>query len=344
MDDQNKNLILASILSLLVIIIWTVLFPAAETDLPADTATTTASAPAGDTALTPGSAGGEVSTETTAPAEPLPESAPRVAVETPSVTGSISLRGGRLDELALNNYRESLDPGAEIVTLLNPTGSASPYYALFGWAPGTGLNSDAVPGANTLWSVETGETLTPDSPVTLLWENGQGLTFRREISVDAKYMFTIRQTVENTGDAAPVLAPYGIIARHGEPADLKNFFILHEGAVQMADGELNEIDYDDFEGAGNHTPLKVATNGWTGFTDHYWMTTLIPRGETGFDLSTFQDPRRNIYQTTVKQPAITLEPGQTAEATTQLFAGAKEWETIRNYQNKGGVDKFLDSI
>ena len=139
MDDQNKNLILASILSLLVIIIWTVLFPAAETDLPADTVTTTASAPAGDTALTPGSAGGEVSTETTAPAEPLPESAPRVAVETPSVTGSISLRGGRLDELALNNYRESLDPGAEIVTLLNPTGSASPYYALFGWAPGTGL-------------------------------------------------------------------------------------------------------------------------------------------------------------------------------------------------------------
>ena len=344
MDDQNKNLILASILSLLVIIIWTVLFPAAETDLPADTVTTTASAPAGDTALTPGSAGGEVSTETTAPAEPLPESAPRVAVETPSVTGSISLRGGRLDELALNNYRESLDPGAEIVTLLNPTGSASPYYALFGWAPGTGLNSDAVPGANTLWSVESGETLTPDSPVTLLWENGQGLTLRREISVDAKYMFTIRQTVENTGDAAPVLAPYGIIARHGEPADLKNFFILHEGAVQMADGELNEIDYDDFEGAGNHTPLKVATNGWTGFTDHYWMTTLIPRGETGFDLSTFQDPRRNIYQTTVKQPAITLEPGQTAEATTQLFAGAKEWETIRNYQNKGGVDKFLDSI
>jgi len=344
MDDQNKNLILASILSLLVIIIWTVLFPAAETDLPADTVTATTSAPAGDTALTPGSAGGEVSTGTTAPAEPLPESAPRVAVETPSVIGSISLRGGRLDELALNNYRESLDPGAEIVTLLNPTGSASPYYALFGWAPGTGLNSDSVPGANTLWSVESGETLTPDSPVTLLWENGQGLTFRREISVDAKYMFTIRQTVENTGDAAPVLAPYGIIARHGEPADLKNFFILHEGAVQMADGELNEIDYDDFEGAGNHTPLKVATNGWTGFTDHYWMTTLIPRGETGFDLSTFQDPRRNIYQTTVKQPAITLEPGQTAEATTQLFAGAKEWETIRNYQNKGGVDKFLDSI
>ena len=344
MDDQNKNLILASILSLLVIIIWTVMFPAQDPDPATDTANSTVSAPAGDAAITPGTAGGDTQEETSATAEPLPESAPRIAVETPSVTGSISLRGGRLDELALNNYRESLEPGAEIVTLLTPTGGSNPYYALFGWAPGTGLDGDSVPGANTLWSLEAGETLTPETPVTLLWENGSGLTFRREISVDAKYMFTIRQTVENTGDAAPLLAPYGIIARHGEPADLKNFFILHEGAVQMADGELNEIDYDDFQGAGNHTPVKVTENGWTGFTDHYWMTTLIPRGETGFDLSTFQDPRRGIYQTTVKQPAITLEPGQTAEATTQLFAGAKEWETIRNYQNDGGVEKFLDSI
>ncbi|QYX56724.1 membrane protein insertase YidC [Roseovarius sp. SCSIO 43702] len=349
MDDQNKNLILATVLSLLVIVVWLVVFPAPEpTTAPDETATATDAAPEGDTALTPGTAGAPAATGETpaagaAEAEAETSDAPRIGIDTPAVAGSISLRGGRIDELSLKNYRQTLEPGADIVHLLNPTGTAKPYYALFGWAPGAGLDPEGVPGANTLWQAEDGATLTPDSPVTLTWENGAGLTFTREISVDDKYMFTVTQSVENTGEGAATLAPYGIIARHGLPADLKNFFILHEGAIRMADGELNEIDYDDFETASAHEQIAVSEEGWTGFTDHYWMTALIPVTDSGFSMSTFQDTRRDIYQTTVKQPALTLAAGESAEVTTQLFAGAKEYETIRAYQ-EAGVAKFDDSI
>ncbi|EDM73340.1 60 kDa inner membrane insertion protein [Roseobacter sp. AzwK-3b] len=344
MDDQNKNLILATALSFVVILVWFVLFPPPEP--PQQDATTpeaasqvdgSATAPLTATAPATGATAG-----TPAPEAEEPE-APRVAISTPSLDGSISLKGGRIDQLSLKNYRETLEPGSDTVTLLSPIGTDSAYYALFGWAPGQGLTAETVPGANTVWKVESGDQLSPETPVTLVWDNQQGLTFRREISVDDKFMFTVTQSVENTGADTPSLAPYGILARHGEPVDLKNFFILHEGGIRMVDGQLSEIDYDDFEPASNHETLTVNESGWTGFTDHYWMTTLIP-SMAGAQVTTFQDTRRNIYQTTVRKNTETVAPGQSATVTTRLFAGAKEWETIRNYQNEDGIDRFLDSI
>ncbi|RKT32111.1 protein translocase subunit yidC [Roseovarius halotolerans] len=352
MNDQNKNLILATALSFIVILVWFLLFPPPE-PAPQDNLTApetvqgdatlpdTASAPA--TAAAPPTATGEAPAASTAAADSEPSDAPRVPISTPSLKGSISLEGGRIDELALRNYRETLEPDADIVTLLSPVGSSQPYYALFGWAPGQGLTPETVPGANTLWEVQSGDELTPDSPLTLVWDNGEGLVFRREISVDEKFMFTVTQSVENTGNAESTLAPYGILARHGKPVDLKNFFILHEGGISMVDGELSEIDYDDFEPATNHQPVAVAETGWTGFTDHYWMTTLVP-GEGDAQFTTFEDTRRNIYQTTAKQSTKTLAPGTSITVSTRLFAGAKEWDTIRDYQNEQGIDRFLDSI
>ena len=140
-------------------------------------------------------------TEGNAPAEADPRisSAPRLDIDTPSLKGSISLLGGRIDELSLKNYRETIEPDSDIVELLSPVGSSHPYYALFGWAPGTGLTAESVPGANTLWQVEKGGTLTPDSPVRMIWDNGSGQTFRREIAVDKDFMFTVTQSVENAG-------------------------------------------------------------------------------------------------------------------------------------------------
>jgi YidC/Oxa1 family membrane protein insertase len=156
-------------------------------------------------------------------------------------------------------------------------------------------------------------------------------------------MFTVAQTVKNTGAEQASLAAYGILARHGEPSDLKNFFILHEGAVSMIDGELAETDYDDFEAAGAHSDQDVTDTGWLGFTDHFWMTTLIPGANQPFKASVFRDTNRDIYQTTAKMPTASVAPGDTLTVTTQLFAGAKEWEAIREYQS-AGVDKFIDSI
>ena len=354
MDDQNKNLILAVVLSMLVIIGWAIMFPPPEppqeqttgetaiqgTDAPVAGAPT-ADAPAGDVANTTGATGtiGDLA------------DAPRITIDTPNLQGSISLLGGRIDQLSLKGYRESLDEGADIVSLLSPFGSDNAFYALYGWAPGTGLGLDAVPGPTTLWTLESGQTLTPQSPIQLSWANDAGLTFHREIAIDEKFMFTVTQSVENTGGSTVALAPYGVLARHGEPEDMKNFFILHEGIVGFADGQLTETDYDDVtdyafdpaEGARAEV-TRVQESGWIGFTDHYWMATLIPDGGNAFKSVVKYDERRNIYQTETVQNTRQLAPGERVDVQSRLFAGAKEWATIRAYENEDGVVKFLDSI
>ncbi|MEY8799833.1 membrane protein insertase YidC [Leisingera sp. XS_AS12] len=347
MDDQNKNLILATALSFLVILGWYTLFPPPEPEQAPETAISE-TAPAGDIAAAPSAGADSVADASTAEAEA--SQAPRLEIETPRITGSISLQGGRIDDLALKDYRETLDENSPIVTLLKPVGEAQAYYALYGWAPGAGLSASDVPGANTLWSAPEGATLTPDSPVTLTWDNGKGLTFNRTIAVDKDYMFSVTQSVTNASGGTVSLAPYGTLARHGLPQDLKNFFILHEGLVGMADGELSEIDYDDMEDfeldprdGARAEVRQVAENGWIGFTDHYWMTTLVPAPGQGFRSIAKFDERRGIYQSDIVLPAVTLAEGQSSEVTTQLFAGAKEWATIREYES-AGIKGFLDAI
>ena len=352
MDDQNKNLILATALSFLVILIWFVLFPPPEPETPLDVDTTsdlTAPATTGSLPSVTEEAPASVTTTASAGDEAI-ANAPRVDISTDRLRGSISLLGGRIDDLALKDYRETQEEGAEIVTMLSPVGTDAPYYALYGWAAGSGLDPSAVPGPNTEWTLSGGDVLGVDTPITLTWDNGAGLVFTRQIAVDEDYLFTITQSVANTSDQAVSLAPYGILARHGQPDDLKNFFILHEGVVAMADGELAEIDWDDMpdfafserEGARAEV-TQVEQNGWIGFTDHFWMSTLIPAPGSAFKSVAKYDDRRDIYQTETVLSAQTVAPGTSVTATTQLFAGAKEWETIRNYQS-AGVDRFIDSI
>ena len=349
MDDQNKNLLIATALSFAVILGWFVLFPPPDSGVDPETALPPTSQSASpDVATVPEAAPGGTATSSPSAAEIA--DAPRVRISTDRLEGSISLAGGRIDDLSLKNYRVTREPDAEIVHLLEPVGSDSPYYALFGWAPGGTLALGDVPGVSTPWTLESGETLSVDSPVVLRWDSPAGLTFRRTIEVDDDYMFSVTQSVENTGENTASLAPYGLIARHGEPANLKNFFILHEGVVAMADGTLSEIDYDnmpDFavvptEGARAEV-TQVTESGWIGFTDHYWMTTLIPSDGTAYRQVAKYNDASDIYQTETVQPTMTIGAGETRSVTTQLFAGAKEWETIRAYQERG-VDRFVDSI
>jgi YidC/Oxa1 family membrane protein insertase len=187
--------------------------------------------------------------------------------------------------------------------------------------------------------------------VTLIWDNGNDLVFRRTVSVDADFMFSVTQSIENTSDTAVRLAPYGIVARHGLPDDLQNFFILHEGVVRKVDGQLDEISYDnvtelDFveRERAQAEVVPVEENGWIGFTDKYWMTTLIPGDGQPFTSVTRYVVSADIYQTEARLPVVSVAPGATGEVTTRLFAGAKEWETIRAYEDAGGIDRFIDSI
>ncbi|TYB80700.1 membrane protein insertase YidC [Maritimibacter fusiformis] len=352
MENQNKNLLLATVLSFLVITGWMILFPPAEPEVAPQATAPGATAP-GD-ATTPSTAPTVAGELAAAPvndrAAALAETV-RIPIETPDLAGSVSLIGGRIDDLHLKAYRETIDPKSDTVTLLTPAGTDHAYYALYGWAPGGALEAADVPGAATEWELVEGETLTPDSPITLAWTNDRGMTFRRTIAVDDKFMFSVTQSVENGSDEIQRLAPYGIIARHGEPDDLMGFFILHEGVIRQADNELAEIDYDDAADlaidpreAAHAEAVPVSQNGWIGFTDHYWMTTLIPAPGQPFTSVVKWVQGADIYQTEVRLPTVELAPGASSETTTMLFAGAKEWDTIRDYEKDLGIYRFIDSI
>ncbi len=358
MDDQNqnKNLLLATALSFVVILAWFFFFPPPEPVV--DPAAATLTTPDG-TAVTPSDATTTTAAATEA-AAPVPD-APRLTIDTPRLAGSISMLGGRIDDLSLKSYRETLDEGSPLVRLLSPVGEPNAYYALYGWAPGGALTFDDVPGANTEWMPAGGGTLAPGQPVTLRWDNGKGLIFSRTIAVDDHYMFTVTDDVENTTAAPVTLAPYGIVARHGEPADLQNFFVLHEGVVGRVDGQLTETKYDDLrdlpvverEGAPAEV-ISATTDGWVGFTGKYWMAALIPTQGAPFTSVVKYTAGSDIYQAETRQPAMTVAAGAKGTTTSRLFAGAKEWETIRAYQDQGFTDAasptatpvagFIDSI
>jgi len=347
MDDQNRNLILASVLSFLVIVAWFFFFPPPEPVQTSAVESTDASTNQQTSAL-PGVE--KSASSATGQTVSTAEDAPRISIETQKLMGTISLKGGRIDDLSLLGYKVDLSAGAENVTLLKPVGEEGAYYATYGWAALSGVTSNLVPTPDTLWEVNGNNRLTVSSPVELVWDNGAGLKFSRVISIDEDYLFTVKQNVENTSATDVELRPYGLIRRAGEPKDVKNFFILHEGLVRMSDGELAEDSYKNMRGYDTNERegtaakrIEVTTNGWVGFTDHFWMTTLIPTPGSAFRSTAKYYEQADIYQAETVLPVVSLSSGQSASVETQFFAGAKEWETIRNYEN-AGVEGFIDSI
>ncbi|MDB6182909.1 membrane protein insertase YidC [Paracoccus fistulariae] len=360
MEDNNRNLILATVLSFVVILIWYTLFA------PEPPVEDTAQQPVAEQSASGELSGPAASDFASGPADltaegatPATAQAGRIQIETPSLKGSISLAGGRIDDLLLLKYKETLDENSPDVRLLAPssatadatiqTGTSKPYYTVYGWTPGPGVDPSLVPNPATVWSVESGDVLAPGQPVTLAWDNGAGQIFRRTYELDDNYLFTVDQSVQNDGDAAFSAAPYGIIARHGKP-DTQNFFVLHEGAVGMHDGELVEMDYGDIADQdpvareGRASIYNVTENGWIGFTDKYWMTTLAPAAGQSFEAVVKYADGADIYQTETRYPMQTVQPGQLLEATSYLFAGAKEWEVIKGYEETPGIQRFVDSI
>ncbi len=356
MDEQNKNMLKAVGLSFVVILLWVLLFAPDEPEVPVEQQQVRQDGISDDgVATTPPTAGTVVSLSTNSLGEisldRALEDSDRITIDTPSLTGSVSLLGGRIDDLSLKRYNETLKEDSDLVRLLSPAGVNQAYYVLFGWSPAGNLEFRDVPGSSTEWTIESGQELTPESPLVLSWTNEIGVTFRRIIEVDENYLFTVTQTVTNNSESTLRMAPYGIIARHGEPQNLQNFFILHEGVVRMTDGELQEIDYDNVpdldydtvEGA-NLEKQVVQSNGWVGFTDKYWMTTLAPKPGTSFTSVAKYTDRSDIYQAESRYPAVDIYPRSTIETVTYLFAGAKQWTPIKNYQDYYLIDRFEDSI
>ncbi|MGP9790797.1 membrane protein insertase YidC [Roseinatronobacter sp. NSM] len=341
MDEQNRNLLLAFALSLFVLVVWMWMFPPPE-PTPQDAAEV-AELPLAEGAQAPAMVEG-------VGADGLPE-LPRIDIDTPRLVGTINLRGGRIDDLALRDYRETVQDDSDVVHLLTPEGAREAFYALHGWRPGRDMDWDDVPGASTPWELVEGTRLTPGSHVTLAWVNDQGVRFTQRYDVDENFMFTITQGVENTGDATARVAPYGLLSRHGEPSDLENFFISHEGFIEVADGKLNEDKYKAIRDLRMHERentnarvTEVAENGWLGISDKYWMAMLVPQPGQAFSAVSRYIPSRDVYQTRADLPTLVVGPGESDQVQTMLFAGAKEWTTIRTYEREMGINRFIDAI
>jgi YidC/Oxa1 family membrane protein insertase len=262
---------------------------------------------------------------------------PRVRIETPSVSGSIALKGARIDDLSLIQYRETVDPRSPPIVLLAPSGSPHPFYSEFGWTGASGTNVK-VPGADTLWQQQGSGTLSVGRPVTLLYDNGEGLEFRRTISVDDKYLFTIRDEVTNKGASAVTLYPYALISRHGTPPTL-GYYILHEGLIGVLNDKLQEESYADIE--KKKEIAFTSTNAWLGITDKYWAAALLPLPAATIQarFSAFQNGIKR-YQTYYNLDPQTIAPGASGAADARLFAGAKEVSIVDGYNSQLNLNKF----
>lgn len=333
MTDQ-KNLILAIALSLAILLGFQFLFPAPKPTTPApQQQTTTGTTTSTASPQAPTTVGGTAQAPMDR-AQALAQSG-RVKIDAPRIHGSINLTGGRIDDVTLRDYRETVDPNSPEIVLLTPLGGPSPYYADYGWAPADA--SVVVPGANTVWTADR-ETLTADAPVTLSWDNGQGLVFKRIISIDANYMFTVVQSVVNNTDKPVQLAPYGRVLRFGTPVT-QGYYVLHEGPYGVFNGTLEEKTYKDIQ--DDKAVRNTTTGGWLGFTDKYWLAALIPDQAVKVDTQFLhQSDGEGRYLATYQADAVTVAPGQTVDSTGRLFAGAKEVDLISSYADTLHITKF----
>ncbi len=263
---------------------------------------------------------------------------PRVTFRTPELEGSIALKGARIDDVRLVKHRITVDPNSGMVPVLSPEGVHDAYYAEFGWAlkPNTTVK---VPGPDTEWTADR-QTLEVGQPVTLSWDNGEGLIFRQKIELDPQFMFTITQSVENKGSATVDLAPYGLVTRHGEPK-VEGIYLLHEGPYGVFDDKLKEFDWSSFKEGKNRQELTT-TGGWLGFTDKYWMATLIPdqKDKVAARIFKIDDPVLKKYQADFTGPLLTINPGERKESAARLFAGAKIVHTVNDYAERLGIARF----
>ncbi len=269
--------------------------------------------------------------------EPL-EDAGSVAIANPELSGSLSLRGARIDNLLLTNHKVSLEDDAASVRLLSPASDANGYYVHFGWTT-TRQNGIAVPNYNSVWTADN-ETLAPGQPVTLAWDNGDGVRFLMKMELDEEFLFTVTQTVINSTDEPVQLAPYAVIDRRGKPKT-DGLYILHEGPLGVFNGTLEEKNYDKLDEDGDFD--KAGVGGWMGITDKYWMTALIPDQQTELSRARLAKTAGG-YSASYVQTWQTVAAGASLETTNRLYAGAKIVSTIDDYAAKYDIVNFDKAI
>ena len=263
---------------------------------------------------------------------------PRVLLNSNETSGSISLKGARIDDITLTQYRETLDADSSLINLLLKSNEKNPYFIEHGWSSPDGLK---VPNGKTLWK-SSKNLLSPDTSITLSWDNGEGIIFYQDISVDDTFMFTINQRVKNNTNNAVTLYPYGLIRRTGEPETTK-FFVLHEGPLGVFDGTLSEKSYEDLAESGQKgiNIKPVESGGWTGLTDKYWMTALLPDQNEKYSFTyRYLNSSGGQYQTDFLGKAVKIQAKSEGNFLSRTFAGAKRLALFDDYEERFNVKHF----
>jgi len=343
MIDQ-RNTILAIVVSLLILVAWEYFFvtapepgpspPASQETRPDVSMSSPLKAPNDISAI--GITTPETSNEVNRTI--ALDSSQRVKINTDSLHGTLSLKGARFDDITLAKYRDTPEQESDEIVLLSPAQAPNPYYAELGWVSAD--TSLALPKSDSLWSKTSKNTvLTPEQSITLTWNGGQNLTFTRTISVDEDYMFTVIEEVSNNASEPVTLFPYGLVARLDTP-DTLGFFILHEGPLGVFNDTLKEVDYEDIRDDGDIS--METTGGWIGFTDKYWLTALAFDQSTSATAGFRHTLRsgRDRYQTDFRGNAMELPANGNISIKTHFFAGAKEVELLDGYAKNLGVSRF----
>jgi YidC/Oxa1 family membrane protein insertase len=350
-SEDTRNLFLAIALSVLVMAAWQYFYAGplyqrehqsqmqANNAAPKSEAEPSAApgAPGASLPATASPPGGPAATASETVGEVLAATA-RVTIDTPSIGGSIDLKGGKIDDIILKDYRETIDPKSPNIRLFSPPGAPNAYWAETGFVSASGAKT---PNLDTVWTADR-KTLTAEKPVTLTWDNGAGLVFKRVVAIDDKYMFTITDSVVNSGGAPATVQPFALVLRHGKP-NVAGYSVLHEGFVGViGDGGVQEVTYAGIEKDPGKAVSFKGDGGWLGFTDKYWGSAIIPEQtapiEARFSASGTVQPVD--YQADFLGQEQTVAPGASVETTTRVFAGAKEVSTIDNYAARLGIKKF----
>ena len=347
MTPENRNLLMAVVLSMIVLLGWQIFViqpemekEAAEQErIAAEMAQSAATANESGQPSASAASGTPAIINNTAPAKAV-DTAKRIVIDAPLVRGSFSVRGARLDDVILTSYNETLDENSENIHFLKKTSSDTPFFAEFGWSSSD--SGQTMPSADSLWSADR-DVLSPATPVTLTWDNGQGLQFTRRISINDDYLFVFEDSVTSSLPGDITLYPYGLVRRHGTPATT-GMYILHEGPLGVFDETLSEEDYDDLRDAGaagiKMTPETAG--GWVGITDKYWLAALLPTQAKNYNFG-FQSLAGNTdrYQVDFIDPnGLLLAAGGAITSESRLFAGAKKVALLDYYAEQLNIPNF----
>ncbi len=342
---EHKNLILAIALSVVIIIVFQLLFPQQQI--------ITSSSEKDQISQPTASIDDNENTkiEIVQTKDEIIEDSERVFIKNSKISGSINLSGAILDDLILLNYKESLNPNSSNISLLSPDGTSNPYYIEFGWKElSNNSNLIDLPSLDTKWSTSS-TYLETNSPVTLSWNNNQNITFKIIFEIDENYLFNITQIIENKSKLNIEVFPYRLIKRINYP-DTINFFILHEGLISLLNNELLEKKYSKLEdncSSSNKTKSifcdQKATGGWLGFTDKYWMTALIPNQNEAINVNyRHSKNKRDSFRAGYVGEVFNIPPGNQKIYEGKLFAGAKSLDILNQYKEFNNIPRFTDAI